>query len=135
MIIPAIKTKSGKKVPPDTSYIPKLPPIQKWKEKDCCSTLIFCFKCSASGPKCAKRISPTPLHYQHEPRIYGRMENFMLFIQNSDPTAQMLQLALSDQIVFKPFRQVYVKIKVKIQIHFTCTGSLQKVFCLQKTNH
>ncbi len=43
------------------------------------------------GPKCAKKISPTPLHHQHqpEPLRQGRMIHaFMIFTSNSDPTSE-----------------------------------------------
>ncbi len=51
------------------------------------------------GPKCAKKISPTPLHHhqhhhhhQPEPLRQGRMIHaFMFFMPNSDPTIWMLQ--------------------------------------------
>ncbi len=46
------------------------------------------------GPKCAKKIPPTPLHHQHqpEPLRQGRMIHvFMFFTPNSDATIWMSQ--------------------------------------------
>ncbi len=46
------------------------------------------------GPKCAKKISPTPLHHHHqpEPLRQGRMIHaFMFFTPNSNPTIWTLK--------------------------------------------
>ncbi len=47
------------------------------------------------GPKCAKKISPTPLHHHHQPEQFnkgGWIHAFMLFTPNSGPTIWMSQL-------------------------------------------
>ncbi len=48
------------------------------------------FKRCSIGTKCAKKISPTPLHHhQPEPLRRGRMiHDFMFFTPNSDPTSE-----------------------------------------------
>ncbi len=57
------------------------------------------------SPKCAKKISPTPLHQhqQPEPLRQGRMIHaFMFFTPNSDPTSECgsRNQDSSDQVMF-----------------------------------